>query len=219
MDMDLVLRYQPHIYKDKNEPFPIRYIGCTVFTEPGLSQSFRNLALDPASIGAAVIIEYAIYYDYDIQHLYDLEHVWVAVDTDGSVCDCWFSFHGMRLRAAGLPTFRVEGTHPVLFAQPGKHALMPTPELFELHPQFHTACGQDAGGGLLIPPFLESRLSTNPKLDDQINQYIRAHFLFAPSLEFGLESVAPDQFLPWSGLLQKIPELIDAQLETIAPTE
>ena len=215
MDMDLVLRYQPRIYKDKKEPFPIRYMGCTVFTKPGRSESFWDMELDPAAIGAVAIIEYAIYYDYDIQHLYDLEHVWVAINAEGNVSDCWFSFHGMRLRAAGLPIFRVEGTHPVLFAQPGKHALMPTPELFELHPQFHTACGQDAGGGLLIPPFLESCLSTNPILDNQIDQYIRTHFTFTPTLEFELESVASERFITWSELLKKIPELIDIQLNII----
>ena len=54
---ELVLRCQPHIYRDRKEPFPIRHIGYTVFREKGRSQSFRDLTLDPAEHGAAFIIE------------------------------------------------------------------------------------------------------------------------------------------------------------------
>lgn len=81
----LALAYQPYIQKDLNEPFPIRYFGYTVFRDREPSPSFPKLTLDPSELGAAYIIEYAVYYDYDIQHLYDLEHVWVAVDQAGTV--------------------------------------------------------------------------------------------------------------------------------------
>lgn len=212
---EIVLRYQPHIYRDKVEPFPIRFVGCTVFTGPEQSQSFPGLELNPQAVGAAAIIEYAIYYDYDIQHLYDLEHIWVAVGADGQVVDCWCSFHGMRLRAAGLAVFRVEGTHPVLFAQPGKHAMLPAPELFELHPQFHTACNQDAGGGLLIPPMLTGKLITDAARDERINRYICSHFTFKPALKFERETLSDSQFLSLQELLEKIPELVEAQLQII----
>lgn len=85
----LALAYQPYIQKDLNEPFPIRYFGYTVFRDREPSPSFPKLTLDPSELGAAYIIEYAVYYDYDIQHLYDLEHVWVAVDQAGTVSGCW----------------------------------------------------------------------------------------------------------------------------------
>ena len=111
---ELVLCCQPHIYRDRKEPFPIRHIGYTVFREKGRSQSFRDLTLDPAEHGAAFIIEYAVYYDYDIQHMYDLEHAWTAVREDGSLAGCWGTFHGMRLRADGLASFRTEKGCPVL---------------------------------------------------------------------------------------------------------
>lgn len=209
----LVLRFQPYIYKDKAEPFPVRCIGCSVFTGPGWSESFRNLKLDPDGCGAAAIIEYAIYYDYDIQHLYDLEHIWVAVGEDDRVLDCWCSFHGMRLRAAGVSAFRVEGTHPVLYAQPGKHAMLPHPELFGLHPQFRTACGADAGGGLLIPEMLEGKMETDEALDRMICAHIRKNFCFEPTGEYERELLADDLFVTLPELLERIPVLVARQIK------
>ena len=212
---ELVLRYQPHIYADTKEPFPIRYIGCSVFTEPGESPSWRGLNIDPRGENAAVIIEYAVYYDYDIQHLYDLEHIWVAVGADGTVQDCWCSFHGMRLRAAGISSFRLNGTHPVMYAQPGKHAMLPHPELFELHPQFHTACGKNAGGGLLIPPMLAGKMVTDEVRDAKVKEYICSHFAFEPSLVFEPHPVEDSQFISWPELLDRIPKLVETQLKII----
>lgn len=213
--LNMILKYQPHIYMDKQEPFPIRFIGCTVFTEPGESESWIGLKIDPQAEKSDVIIEYAIYYDYDIQHMYDLEHIWVAVRADGMVQDCWCSFHGMRLRAAGLSVFKLDGTHPVMYAQPGKHAMLPSPDLFELHPQFHTACNKDAGGGLLIPPMLSGMMFTDEVRDEQVNRYIRSKFIFQPALEFERHILDDSQFISWPELLNKIPELVDAQLKII----
>lgn len=212
---DMVLRYQPYIYKDRKEPFPIRFIGCTIFTEKMRSASFPKWVVDPAAAGAQAIIEYAVYYDYDIQHMYDLEHIWVAVDVDGNVADCWCSFHGMRLRAAGISSFRLEGTHPVLYSQPGKHAMLPHPELFGLHPQLHTACSVEAGGGLLIPSMLDGALQTSDRLDDLINSHIRTNYPFIPSMEFVCEQLATDQFISWPELIELIPQRIMEQVKFI----
>lgn len=216
---ELILRYQPHIYRDCKDPFPIRYVGCTVFTEKQRSESFPKWVVDPAAAGAQAIIEYAIYYDYDIQHMYDLEHIWVAVDADGKVVDCWCSFHGMRLRAAGVNSFRLEGAHPVLYSQPGKHAMQPHPELFELHPQLHTACTVDAGGGLLIPSMLAGAVQTNDSLDARINGHIRKNYTFVPSMEFVREQLAAEQFVSWPELLEIIPQLIREQVGAIPEKE
>lgn len=212
---EMVLRYQPYIYRDRKDPFPIRFVGCTIFTEKMRSESFPKWVVDPAAAGAQAIIEYAIYYDYDIQHMYDLEHIWVAVDVDGNVVDCWCSFHGMRLRAAGVSMFQMEGTHPILYSQPGKHAMLPHPELFELHPQLHTACTTDAGGGLLIPSMLNGAVETSDSLDELINSYIRTNYSFTPSMEFVWEQLATDQFVSWRELLRMIPELIQEQVKII----
>lgn len=212
---ELIFRYQPYIYRDRLDPFPIRYVGCTVFSERMRSESFPNWIVDPVAAGAKAIIEYAIYYDYDIQHMYDLEHIWVAVDADGNVADCWCSFHGMRLRAAGIRSFRLEGTHPVLYSQPGKHAMLPHPELFELHPQLHTACTVDAGGGLLIPAMLIEEVETDDDLDDRINSYIRDNYIFTPSMEFVWEQLSTDQFISWPELRNLIPRLIMEQVRLV----
>jgi hypothetical protein len=211
----LILKYQPYIYRDKRDPFPVRFIGCTVFTEKRRSDSFPKWIVDPAEAGAKMIMEYAIYYDYDIQHLYDLEHIWVAVGEDGNVVDCWCSFHGMRLRAAGVGSFYLEGTHPVLYSQPGKHAMLPDPTLFALHPQLHTACMRDAGGGLLIPSFLAGAVETNEKRDAAIGHYIRTNYSFVPSMVFEREEIAAAQYISWPALLDKIPQLLGAQLKII----
>lgn len=212
---ELFLRYCPRIFKDKMEPFPIRLIGCTAFTQSRRSDSFPKWLIDPASEGAAMILEYAIYYDYDIQHLYDLEHIWVAIDDGGLPVDCWCSFHGMRLRAAGVPMFSMDGNHPIVYAQPGKHAMLPHPELFLLHPQFHTACNTNAGGGLLIPSMLEGRLATNPETDEKVTAYIKNHFAFTPSMEYVPEVISENQLVSWEQLLAEIPELIELQLRKI----
>ena len=211
----LALRYQPHIRKDLREPFPIRYLGYTLFRERGESRSFPDLTLDLEEVGAAYIMEYAVYYDYDIQHLYALEHVWTAVDRTGAVTGCWGSFHGMRLRADRLPAFRLEGTHPVLYAQPGKHAMMPDPALFWLNDQFPDSCGPKAGGGLLIPPMLEGRLKTDAARDRMIARYIRERFAFSPALRYEPETVEPEQVIPWPRLLEEIPRMVEEELARI----
>lgn len=209
----LFLRYCPHIMKDKADPFPVRYIGCTAFAAPQRSASFPKWFIDPQKEGAAMILEYAIYYDYDIQHLYDLEHIWVAIDADGKPANCWCSFHGMRLRAAGVSAFTMDGEHPVLYAQPGKHAMVPHPELFLLHPDYERACSEAAGGGVLVPGFLSDRVKTDPETDEKVKRYIRENYAFAPAMAFEPERIGKDQLLSWEELLDVIPELIKRQLQ------
>ncbi len=211
----LFLRYCPHILKDKADPFPVRYIGCTAFAAAKRSASFPKWFVDPQREGAATILEYAVYYDYDIQHMYDLEHIWVAVDESGSVVNCWCSFHGMRLRATGVSSFTMDGEHPVLYAQPGKHAMLPHPELFSLHPDFERTCSENAGGGVLVPGFLEDRIKTDPETDKKVERYIRENYSFVPTMEFVQEQITQAQILSWEELLAKIPELIASQLRLI----
>lgn len=209
----LFLRYCPRVFKDKADPFPIRYIGCTAFAAPQRSASFPKWFVDPQKEGAALILEYAIYYDYDIQHLYDLEHIWVAIDDDGEVVNCWCSFHGMRLRAAGVSSFTVDGTHCALYSQPGKHAMLPHPELFLLHPDCERACKEAAGGGVLVPGFLADRVKTDPETDEQVTRYIRKHYTFTPTMVFVPERIGEEQLLSWEELLGRIPMLIACQLQ------
>jgi len=211
----LFIRYCPRIYMDRADPFPVRYIGCTVFTQPQRSESFPKWLVNPQTEGADRILEYAVYFDYDIQHMYDLEHIWVAIDGKGTVVNCWCSFHGMRLRAAGLGTFMMEGEHPVLYSQPGKHAMLPDPKLFFLHPDFERACKEKAGGGVLIPGFLSDRIKTDPETDEKVTRYIREHYSFIPAMAFAPAQIEETQIMSCRELLDKIPELIACQLRRI----
>ena len=214
-ERELALRFLPHFRKDKNEPFSILQIGCTVVTVPKFSESFRDLKLDPAAEGADCILEYALYFDYDIQHLYDLEHAWVAVK-DGAVTKCWCSFHGMRLCASGVgDLYQEEDGLPLLYIQPGKHAVLPDPRLFGLHSQANTCCNSLCGGGLLIPDMLADQMETNPQQDRLIREYIRRSFSFTPSWEFIPEPVSPARVTSWAELKKAIPGYVRAQLQKI----
>ena len=212
---ELALSHRPILYRDAADPFPARYLGYTVFTERRRSESFPKWAPDPAALGLAAVVEYAVYYDYDIQHMYDLEHVWAGVDGEGRLRECWSSFHGMRLHASGVSSFRAEGGRPVLYAQPGKHALLPDPELFGLVPDLRDACRETAGGGLLIPGFLSDRLATDETQNARIRQYIRDHYSFTPAMEFIREDIPENQYIPWPELLSLIPELVEEEIRKI----
>lgn len=213
----LAMRYLPVIMKDKNEPFPIRKIGITVFDGPAVSVTFPKLEIDPKQYGWKMLIEYAIYMDYDIQHLYELEHIWVAVGGDGTVKDCLCSYHGMLMHASGVADlYRTENGLPVLYMQPGKHAFMPDPKLFGLHILKDTCCSKLAGGGLLIPSMLQDKMTTTPEQDERIRAYIRRHFSFTPAWEF--EMMMPpgeEDYVTAEELLGIIPWLVAEQLAII----
>ena len=93
--------------------------------------------------------------------------------------------------------------------------MLPHPELFELHPQFHVACTSEAGGGILLPEFLNGAVKTNDALDAKVAAYIRAHYSFEPSMEYVLEKLTPEQFLSWPELLSVIPQLLTEQVRII----
>ncbi|WP_019914249.1 hypothetical protein [Paenibacillus sp. HW567] len=215
-DRKLAARYAPRLFFDHNEPFfPVRF-GITVLRQDGDSPSFpRRLAVNRAEVEA--VVEYAIYYDYDIQHLYDLEHVWVYIGRNGEVADVEASFHGKYLKGLLRGRTNLSGTRAGLYVQPGKHALSPLPEVFELLPGFASCTQEEAGAdGLIYGRFLEGILAT----DDEINQRVR-EFLqtcrFTPSLSYGSWKYADREelFVSWSELLAEIPERIGKELERL----
>lgn len=209
----LALRYLPRFLMDRIDPFPLLHVGCTVFEAPAPSRSFPGLILDPAAENADFLVEYALYFDYDIQHLYDLEHAWVAVK-DEQVVGCWGSFHGMRLCASGVQDlYRMEGGVPLLYLQPGKHAVMPDPRLFGLHTQAQTCCREKCGGGLLVPGMFEGKMRTDPEQDEIVRSYIRRHYAFTPSWDF--IPVTPRHITDWETLYDAIPGYVSTQLQEI----
>lgn len=201
-----VEKYVPHLRYDKAEPFPLVAVGYTVFHEKRKSPSSRFV---PDMEPGESVIEYAFYYDFDIQHLYDLEHVFVKVDSRGKIVGLVSSFHGKFLNALILGETEIEGTHPVLYVQPGKHAFMPGPHYFQLALDRDRCCNEHAGSdGLLIAPMFEDQLSTDDTFDKKTEHYIKERFAFSPTWEFVEEypgsRKTEDVLLPWEKLEQVI---------------
>ena len=97
---NIFLEYAPVIYMDKLEPFKIRKVGVSAYTEDGCGSRSFNRTFDFSDFeGTATVVEYAYYLDYDIQHLYDLEHIWVYLDKNGNVIGAEGSYHGRFLNA------------------------------------------------------------------------------------------------------------------------
>lgn len=185
-DLELAAAYVPHLRYDKEEPFALEGIGYTIYRETAKSPSCRRTIEAPEG---GIAVEYAFYYDFDIQHLYDLEHSFVYLDGEGRVIGVESSFHGKFLNSLIEGVLEFEGSHPVLYVQPGKHAFLPAPEYFKLIIDRDTACNKNAGeAGFLIMPMFEGRLATDEELDRKVEEYIRQNYSFAPSWEFVKES-------------------------------
>src|SRR5690606_3025569 len=131
-ELELAARYAPILILDDRERFLPDAVGYRLFRENAPSPSFpREIRLEApgASLSPDVpitlAIEYAIWWDWDIEHLYELEHVWVYVDAGGRPVRVEASWHGewrdLRLGQAGGAV--LEGTRPVVYVKPGKHAL------------------------------------------------------------------------------------------------
>lgn len=160
------------------------------------------------------MIEYAFYYDFDIQHLYDLEHVFIRLAPDGRVSGVLGSFHGKFLNNLLEGETDFEGTHVVLYVQPGKHAFMPAPHYFRLFPDRDQCCREYAGqDGLLIGPMFEGRISTDEAFDRLAERYIRENYAFVPTWEFDREFPrlpgAEERLMPWEELYRQIERRIE----------
>lgn len=215
-DRKLAALYAPRLLFDQNEPFfPVR-IGVTVLREDGDSPSFRRrLAMSRPEV--ETVLEYAIYYDYDIQHLYDLEHVWVYIGKNGEVADVEVSFHGKYLKGLLRGSANLSGTRAGLYVQPGKHALSPIPEVFELLPEF-SSCTQDEAGanGLIYGHFFRGILTSDEETDQRVRRYLQT-WRFTPSLSYGEWEYADreDLFVSWNELFAEIPGRIRNELKRL----
>lgn len=215
-DRKLAAMYAPRLFFDHNEPFfPVR-IGITVLRQEGDSPSFRRrVAVNRPGVEA--VVEYAIYYDYDIQHLYDLEHVWVYIGRNGEVADVEVSFHGKYLKGLLRGRTNLIGTRAGLYVQPGKHALSPLPEIFELLPGFASCTQEEAGAdGLICGDFLNGIVATDDEINHRVHRYLQT-CRFTPSLSYRIWEYADreDLFVSWSQLLAEIPERIGKELERL----
>jgi hypothetical protein len=212
-DRELAIKYTPHLYFDKNEPFTIDQIGYSVIRESGRSTSFdRDIWINEEKV--SFVIEYQLYYDYDIQHMYDLEHLWVYVDHNGNVCDGEASAHGSHMNCYRY-TMKVENeTHIPIYVQPGKHAMFPDGNLFKLFGDYSAPCNELAGvDGLLVKEMFQGMIKKNSYIDYKVCTFIREQFSFQPTLEFYPVVYEEGLIVPWEELFLIIPKRINKLLK------
>ena len=214
--MDLAERYAPHLLLDQKEPFLPVAVGYTIFERDGYSLSFsRCIGLAPVGRPpAAKAIEYAIWWDWDIGHLYELEHTWVYLDEEGRVFYTEASWHG---GCFGTGDVLLDGTHVVLYSEPGKHALSPSAEVFEIQRPDNERTYQERAGaaGLMVTSIFEGILEKTPEKDALAEAYLKAR-AFLPSYEFTRRFViGRDILLPWPELKRWIPQRVEWWLERL----
>jgi hypothetical protein len=210
---DLAARYAPIILADEREPFEIAAVGYTLFERAGASPSFPKRRVDVGAgsphpyDSATRAIEYALWWDWDIGHLYELEHVWTFVGGDGGVVTVEASWHGMfgSAEVDGKPV--LDGTHPILLAQPGKHAMAASSEPFdEIREWAEQEAGRDAGkDGVLDNGLFQGRFPKTPENDARVTAYLKAR-AFAPTWNFTRRfQVTREMLVPWRTLAEWIP--------------
>ncbi len=212
-DNELFYNFCPLLKEDEKEPFHIKAVGCRLFTESGKSPT-SNFTIELTE-NSTRAIEYAFYWDYDIQHLYDLEHAFVYLDKENRIVDLISSFHGRFYRQSGI-TF--EGIRPILYIQPGKHALMAHPEYFRLFPDHDKACNIKAGAdGVAIPDFIKG-VSFDETDNEKVKTYIKERFSFAPSGIYTETADPRDLITTPESLLVYIAESVNHELTLIRST-
>jgi hypothetical protein len=214
-DRELAIKYAPHLYFDKNEPFTLDQLGYDIIRTSERSKSFeRDIWIDTDKV--ALVIEYQLYFDFDIQHMYDLEHFWVYVGHDGKVVDGEASAHGSHMNCFQYTRALEEETHIPIYIQPGKHAVFPEGKLFKLFSDVELVCHKYAGtAGLLITKLFQGVLHKNSYLDYQVCSYIRENFSFHPTLEFVPIQVDENIVVTWEELYEIIPVRIERLLKKL----
>lgn len=213
---ELAKKHVPLLYFDEKEPFPVVGIGYTVFEKDGRSSSAPK-DIELGKRGRNLCIEYAVFWDYDIQHLYDLEHIWVYLDAQGKVIDCEASFHGMYMNVCNVGIDILQGTEKVhLYSQPGKHAIMPHPNLFGLHNEEEECCMETAEKDNILNPKI---LDWYPEFDEtdckNTERYIKEKYGFHPVKKYVMMEQKENLLLSWEELKEEIPRRVAAELEKI----
>ncbi len=217
-DRALAERHRPVLMLDANEPALPLGFGYSVLRETTRSPSSKFTVAPPQG---GKVIEYAIWYDWDIEHLYDLEHVWVHLNADGQVVRVEGSMHGLRVSmdsGPGLPELR-DG-RPVLYVEPGKHALwgVQRPMGLVAGEMIVRTCGPDAGSQGIHTGnhfFEAGQYAVTPR-DHRLARLAMKRAAFVPSFEFSRcsDDAAP-ALLPWAGLADWIPQRIQALIAAL----
>ena len=217
--LDSAARYAPIILADEREPFALLVAGYTIFDVEAQSLSFPKRRVEWKSLNypATRAIEYALWWDWDIGHLYELEHAWTFVGANGAVVAVEASWHGMYGQAeiGGKPA--VEDTHPVLLAQPGKHAMAVNIEPFnEIREWAEQEAGPDAGkDGVLETDLFRGRMPKTPANDARVTAYLK-RLAFTPAWKFTKRfPITREMLVPWQTLEEWIPPRVAWWLERI----
>ncbi|TNB47373.1 HAD family hydrolase [Martelella lutilitoris] len=214
-EFSLAERHRPVLMLDHAEPAPPLAMGYSVVREAQKSPSSK-FRLTPPDRGA--VIEYAIWHDWDIQHLYDLEHVWVHLDRRGDVIRVEGSMHGMRVSiddGSGLPEMR--NGRPVLYVEPGKHALWGVSRIMQSMSGSKIAemCGREAGAGGIHAgnAFAEEGAWSAGPQDHRLARLAMKRAAFVPRFAF----VAAEEpvLMPWKTLEAWIPERMKALIAAL----
>jgi hypothetical protein len=206
--LELAAKYAPVILADEREPFMIVAVGYTIFDHEDASPSFkRRVEWGSVRYPAVRAIEYALWWDWDIGHLYELEHVWVFIGVNDQVVAVEASWHGMfgPIEINRKPP--LDGTHPILLAQPGKHAMAASVEPFgEIREWAEQEAGLDAGkDGLLENDLFRGKLRKSPKVDARVRAYLKP-LAFKPAWNFVKRiPVTHEMLMPWDALREWIP--------------
>ncbi len=188
-EIDVVKKYVPKLLFCKNEPFLPKAIFYKIYKNEGIGKFLKSYSSNyeiKFQQDNQFAIEYAIYYSYDIQHLYDLEHVFVYVNKDASIDKVISSFHGkfFNSKIKNIDT-KIDSNSISLYVQPGKHALMPNPILFELFEGYESCCDLRAGiDGFLIKDDFLSYFKKDKNFDLRVVNYIKNNYSFSPINKF-----------------------------------
>ncbi len=215
--LTIARRHAPIIYFDAAEPFLPEQVGFAVLRQPGPSPTFDRYLNPRLPDGrcAAAVIEYALWTDWDIQHLYELEHVWSYLDDQGKLIYAEASWHGSFAPLTHGGRLSAEGERPVAFAQPGKHAMCASPELFSgfdlVRLDVTRTAGRNAGtSGLLVGRPIAGRVEKNRRRDALVNAYLRRH-AFEPTFQFTRRwDALTTPFCPCDELIAEIPSRLEA---------
>jgi FMN phosphatase YigB (HAD superfamily) len=211
-DVALAARFSPLIWFDAAEPFFPQVVGYTIFSRDEQSPSFQRRIQRDWRPAWSRAIEYAIWWDWDIGHLYELEHVWVYLDEAHNPVWVEASSHGayasMLLESGTIP---LDGTHPVVYSQPGKHAFSPTPHWFEMFRDvvFAETSAYAGHGGVLVKGEYSRQIAKTPDVDASIAAWLRQK-AFTPTMKFNRPfNPPPEMLVPWPVLDAWIPRRVN----------
>ena len=218
-DRELAFRFAPYIFFADEEPFLPLLVGYTIFREEAQSLSFPKRRIERQHLPAwESVIEYAVWMDWDIGHLYELEHTWSYVGPNGDLVFSEGSWHGgwspMTLDDDTMPC---EGPHPIVYAQPGKHAFAPSPDWFvEIKENVIEATTLKAGeDGVLVQAMYGGRIQKTPRDDELAAAYCRRR-IFTPSMKFTQRvDISREMLVPWETMFEWIPLRVNWWMEQL----